>query len=229
MRALYQKDLSIQDSYLIKGDAAHHLANVVRVEMDEEILLLNGAGLTVKTKVSSLSKKEINLKGIENSTVIQNINMDLALGIPKKEALELSLKQAVELGFRKIYLIRSEYSQTRLPEMERLESLIISAIEQSNSAFMPEICPVSWDKIPVSDYGEILMMDSQSESQNDNMTKNTDPKLLIVGPEGGFSKEERDFLHKLANIRILNLPTPILRTPTAVSAGAGIILGSLLD
>jgi 16S rRNA (uracil1498-N3)-methyltransferase len=229
MRALFQKDLSIQDSYLIRGDAAHHLVNVVRVEMDEEILLLNGAGLTVKTQVSSLSKKEIILKCIASTTVNQNIKMDLALGIPKKEALELCLKQAVELGFRKIYLIRSDYSQTRLPEMERLESLIISAIEQSNSAFMPEICPMSWDKIPVSDYGEILMMDSQSDSQNDNMPKNTDPKLLIVGPEGGFSKEERDFLHKLPNIRILNLPTPILRTPTAVSAGAGIILGSLLD
>jgi 16S rRNA (uracil1498-N3)-methyltransferase len=229
MRALYQKDLSIQDSYLIKGDAAHHLANVVRVEMNEEILMLNGAGLTVKTQVSSLSKKEIILKCIASTIVNQNIKMDLALGIPKKEALELCLKQAVELGFRKIYLIRSDYSQTRLPEMERLESLIISAIEQSNSAFMPEICPMSWDKIPVSDYGEILMMDSQSDSQNGNMPKNTDPKLLIVGPEGGFSKEERDFLHKLPNIRILNLPTPILRTPTAVSAGAGIILGSLLD
>ncbi len=229
MRALYQKDLSIQESYLIKGDAAHHLANVVRVEMDEEILLLNGAGLTVKTKVSSLSKKEIILKCTASSTIAQKIQMDLALGIPKKEALELCLKQAVELGFRKIYLVRSDYSQTKLPEMERLESLIISAIEQSNSAFMPEICPTTWDKIPVTDYGEILMMDSQSESQNDNMPKKTDPRLLIVGPEGGFSKEERDFLHKVANIRILNLPTPILRTPTAVSAGAGIILGSLLD
>jgi len=229
MRASFQKDLVLQESYQLKGDAAHHLVNVVRVELNEEILLLNGAGLTIKTKVSSISKRELILTNIGASQVSRNYGMDLALGIPKKEALELSLKQAVELGFRKIYLIRGEFSQTRLPEPERLESLLISALEQSNAAFLPEIIQSSWDELPISEYSEILMMDSQSKTQDTKYAKSLESRLLIVGPEGGFSPAESELLHKMPKIRILNLPTPILRTPTAVAVGAGILLESLLD
>lgn len=228
MRASFQKDLTLQDSYQLRGDVAHHLVNVVRIELNEEILLLNGAGLKVKTKVSALSKREVTLTKIDHEEATRSFAMDLALGIPKKEALELTLKQAVELGFRRIYLVRSQYSQTKLPEADRLFSLLISALEQSNSAFLPELIPAEWKEIPASDYHEILMMDSQNASQR-TPSKKLNSSLLIVGPEGGFSPEEAQFLHQLPNIRIVNLPTPILRTPTAVATGAGILLGSLLD
>ncbi len=229
MRASFQKDLIPQESYNLTGDTAHHLINVIRLELNEEVLLLNGAGLQVKTKVSQISKREILLTQLDHQNVSRSFMMDLALGIPKKEALELSLKQAVELGFRKIYLIRSEYSQTRLPEPERLQSLIISSLEQSNSAYVPEIIHSTWEEIPANEYGEILLMDSQSNVRQSIKSNTTDSRLLIVGPEGGFSPLEIEFLHQMPGIRILNLPTPILRTPTAVATGAGIILGSLLD
>ena len=229
MRASFQKDLIPQESYKLMGDTAHHLINVIRLELNEEVLLLNGAGLQVKTKVSQISKREIILTQIEHQIVSQNLKMDLALGIPKKEALELSLKQAVELGFRKIYLIRSEYSQIRLPDAERLESLLISSLEQSNSAYVPEIIHSTWEEIPATEYAEILLMDSQSNVRQSIKSNKADSRLLIVGPEGGFSPQESEFLHQMPGIKILNLPTPILRTPTAVATGAGIILGSLLD
>lgn len=229
MRASFDKTLTIQDQYQIKGDNAHHLLNVVRVELNEEILLLNGQGLGVKTKVTSVSKRELGLTKIEHFEYSRKLEMDLALGIPKKEALELSIKQAVELGFRRIYLIRSQYSQTKLPEADRLESLLISALEQSNAAFMPEMISGSWLEVPAGEYAEILMLDSQSKSAGNSSLKSTDKRLLVVGPEGGFSPEETTFLHQWPKVKVVNLPTPILRTPTAVAAGAGIILGSLLD
>lgn len=229
MRASFQKNLILQDLYQIKGDAAHHLINVVRIELNEEILLLNGDGLRVKTKVTMLGKKELALTKIDHQVVVRNYKMDLALGIPKKEALELSLKQAVELGFYRIYLVRSQYSQTRLPEADRLENLLVSALEQSNSGFLPELISTDWDEIPTQDYSEILMMDSQSQAKKTKPLLSTDKRLLVVGPEGGFSPDELTKLHAWPKLRILNLPTPILRTPTAVAVGAGIILGTLLD
>jgi 16S rRNA (uracil1498-N3)-methyltransferase len=229
MRAYFQKDLVVQEEYLIKGESAHHLVSVVRVAVGEQILLLNGKGLTITAVVSSISHKELFLKKITSTELKRSYSMDLALGIPKKEALELSLKQAVELGFRKIYLIRSKYSQIRIPEESRLESLLVSAVEQSNSAFMPEVIFTEWDKIPSTNYGQILVMDSQSKANKIEIALKSDARLLIVGPEAGFSNDELALLHNLPRVSILNLPTPILRTPTAVATGAGIILKSLLD
>lgn len=227
MRASFLKDLTIQESYLIRGDAAHHLVNVIRIELGEEILLLNGAGLKVRTKVGSVSKKEVSLSYLDSEQVNSAFRMDLALGVPKKEALELSLKQAVELGFRRIYLVRSSYSQTKVPDADRVESLLISALEQSNAAFMPEIIQTSWSEIPANEYQQILMLDSQNKTQG-KATSGLN-HLLVVGPEGGFSPEESDFLHQLPNMKVVHLPTPILRTPTAVATGAGLLLQSLLD
>ena len=229
MRAHFQKKLVTQEEYLLKGDSAHHLVNVVRVAVGDEILLLNGMGLTITTVVISISKKELCLKKLTSSEVKRSYSMDLALGIPKKDALELSLKQAAELGFRKIYLIRSKYSQIRIPEENRLESLLVSAVEQSNSPFMPEVILTEWEMIPCADYGQILMMDSQSRANNMASAPKSDARLLIVGPEAGFSDDELALLHNLPGVSVLNLPTPILRTPTAVATGAGIILKSLLD
>jgi 16S rRNA (uracil1498-N3)-methyltransferase len=179
--------------------------------------------------VSSLLKRELVLTKLSHQEVSPLHYMDLALGIPKKEALELSLKQAVELGFTKIFLIRAQYSQTKLPEDERLESLLISALEQSNAAFLPLVEAMNWEDLPLSNYNEIMMLDSQYSEKLAKREKVLGPKLLIVGPEGGFSPEECLRLHQFPKLSILNLPTPILRTPTAVATGAGILLGSLLD
>lgn len=228
MRAHWLTDLSIQDDYVITGDALHHLAHVVRVEKGEDLLLLNGKGLFVETTIEAVSKKDLRLKKTNSYTKDQSYNFDLALGMPKREALELTLKQATELGFRNIYLIKSDYSQMRFPESDRTEKLLVSALEQSNAPFLPKVLNCEWTEIPWTEYEEAILLDSQTKAPVLRDLKKSGRKLLIVGPEGGFSPEEIKFLHAKDEIRVLNLPTPILRTPTAVAAGAGIMIESLL-
>lgn len=227
MRASYIPHLEIQESYLLKGDVCHHLVNVVRIESGEELLLLNGVGLKVKTQVTSVNKKEIHLKTISHERVQRTYVLDLALGIPKKEAFELCLKEAVELGFQKLYLVRAQYSQIRIPESDRLMSLLISALEQSNAPFLPQIIQTIWKDIPMETYQEVVLMDSQNP--HNGKLFSAAPRLLIVGPEGGFSPEEMTIFSQQKNLKGLHLPTPILRTPTALATGAGILLGTLLD
>jgi 16S rRNA (uracil1498-N3)-methyltransferase len=230
MRAQYLKNLSIQPGYQLKGDEAHHLISVVRVELNEPILLLNGNGLKVHTVVETLAKRELTLKTLTHEILKDSSCLNLALGIPKKEALELCLKQAVELGFRKIFLIRSAYSQIKLPESERMMSLLVSALEQSNAPFLPLLLNSTWEDLPFIDFDEVVMMDSQSERTDIGLKAGKNlSRLLVVGPEGGFSPQELEKLHHLENVSIVQLPCPILRSPTAVAAGAGLMMGRLLD
>jgi 16S rRNA (uracil1498-N3)-methyltransferase len=229
MRAHLQNNLTVEADYILKDEALHHLVNVIRIEAGDELLLLNGAGLFVETRVEKISKRELHLKLTKSYTVERNFNFDLALAMPKREALELCLKEATELGFRNIYLIRSDFSQMRIPEAERMEKLVISALEQSNAPYMPQISEASWNSIPWGNYAEALLMDSQTKIETRPIPHAaTAPRLLIVGAEGGFSPQELTYLHALENVKVVNLPTPILRTPTAVATGAGIMLISLL-
>lgn len=229
MRAVWIPEIKDSLEYVITGEAHHHLVNVVRIQVNEELLLLDGQGLRVRTRVKALSKKEIILEGLNRELAERGIQIDLALGIPKREALELSLKQATELGFRRIYLVRSAFSQLKFPEVERLQKILISALEQSNASFIPEVIEKSWNELPWGDYGLKLMMDSQTRDSVKVVVDMERPALLIVGPEGGFDSAELGYLHERPGLEILNLPTPILRTPTAVAAGAGCLLQRLID
>lgn len=229
MRAHFEGHLTVQSEYVLKDEALHHLVNVVRIEKDDELLLLNGAGLFVETKVQMISKRELHLKMTKTYHEERHFIFDLALAMPKREALELCLKEATELGFRNIYLIRSDFSQMRMPETERMEKLVISALEQSNAPYIPQISEATWKTIPWGNYAEALLLDSQTKIETKTVVHSKEAaRLLIVGPEGGFSAQELTFLHAEERVKVVNLPTPILRTPTAVATGAGIMLISLL-
>ncbi len=228
MRAAYLAELDSRDEYLLSGDLLHHLVNVIRIEKSEELLLLNGLGFSVKTVVEEVSKKTLRLSRIEEKKSERAYTLDLILGVPKKDALELSLKEAVELGFRRIYLVRSDYSQTKVPEKDRINSLLVSALEQSNSLFLPEVIAGEWESVPWNDYGTVLMLDSQTG--HPGHTNSISPiNCLIIGPEGGFSPRELQYLRSQPNLDPVLLPTPILRTPTAIATGAGLILQRLMS
>ena len=214
--------------YSLKGDEAHHLINVVRLQVSEELLLLNGQGLLVFTAVEFVSRKELVLKYIRHEERADSSMIDLALGIPKKEALELSLKQAVELGVGRIFLVRGDYSQIKIPDLERLEALLINALEQSNSPHLPQLSSSDWENLPFGDYAQINWMNSQPTASL-SLSSTKGRQLLMVGPEGGFSPNEVQLISKLENLQTIFLPTPILRTPTAMSAGVGFLFGRLLN
>jgi 16S rRNA (uracil1498-N3)-methyltransferase len=227
LRALFLQDLLSQDNYVIRDESLHHLVNVIRIEKDEELLLLNGKGFQVKTIVSEVHKRELRLSKTSELTLSRSYEIDLALGMPKREALELCLKEATELGLRRIFLVKSDYSHMRIPDEERLQNLLISALEQSNGAFLPEVIPTSWEEIRWSDYAGLMMLDSQSPKQN-TQDSCSGGLMLVIGPEGGFSAKETSFLHQIPGMEVLHLPTPILRTPTAVATGTGLLLQRLL-
>jgi RsmE family RNA methyltransferase len=117
----------------------------------------------------------------------------------------------------------------KFPERERVQKLIISGIEQSNAPYAPQLFFSTWDQIPWSSYHEVLLLDSQSQKSSWAVTAVSSKKLLVVGPEGGFSLAELNYLYSQKNIRPITLPTPILRTPTALAVGAGMMIQSLLN
>lgn len=229
MRAVYHPELTLQESYSITGDPLHHLLNVIRIQKHQELLLLNGKGLGVLGQVEDLNKKELRLKFLKSIEQERKFILDLALGIPKKEALELCLKQATELCFRKIYLVRADHSQIRVPEADRLQKLLVSALEQANGFYLPEVQEVGWKDIPWNHYTRSVLLDSQTAEEAKNAANpQKGPGILIVGPEGGFSDGELGYLRSLPQVENLLLPTGILRTPTALATGAGIMLERLL-
>jgi len=208
----------------VTGEAQHHLANVIRLEKSEQILLLNGAGAKAEASVLEISKKEIQFQLAEVVQVLPGVQLDVLILIPKKDALESMLKAATEMGVGKILLVKGQRSQEKLPEERRVQALLQSALEQSNNPWLPEVTGIAkMSEVSLDQYGEILMMDVASDPTKaaQKVRIAGQKTLLLVGPEGGYSPEERAMILSWPQTRIVTLPTPILRAPTALIAGLG--------
>ena len=225
MRSLFVKDLSsIKDHYLVMGKDAHHLLNVVRVKVNEEILMLNGEGLKVKCIVEEVTKREVALKLTNQIEEEDQRWLDLAYGITKKDAVDLALKISCEIGISNFFPLITEYSQKKMIKIQRVQSILESSISQSNSAFFPHISKelnIKELSLLFSKYESIFVMDLSLSSTKYN-EKLTGKSLLIIGPEGGFSENDLKIL-KEHRVHFIKLPMNILRAPTAVAAGAGYI------
>ena len=112
MRALFLENLKNFDNDCnIENESFHHLKNVLRVKVGDEILCLNGKGSTRKSVVDTISKRSLKLSFIEGAVYFEHKKIfSVALAQAKRDSLEISLKQLVEVGIPEIYIFTSEYS-----------------------------------------------------------------------------------------------------------------------
>ena len=223
MRCVYWPSISENDYEItIDGDQARHLIKVVRIKLNENILLNNGDGLGIIGKVIKLEKKSVAIEVINIKKELKS-ERSIALCVVKKEALELSIRQATELGLNKIFLLNSQYSQENSLKADRLEKIIVSAMEQSNNLFYPEIITSELSTFVSNKSEDVLLFTAQPSTLD---RKKVHEKMIpLIGPEGGFSDDELNLLKSTVSNHI-HLPTPILRASTAVPTCIGYLLGA---
>ncbi|MBL7665478.1 MAG: 16S rRNA (uracil(1498)-N(3))-methyltransferase [Bacteriovoracaceae bacterium] len=229
MRACLLKGqaLVVGSELLIQDEQAHHLINVARITVDEKILILNGEGLSAIGQLNTINKKNLRLKIIEVKKHDHFHHIDLAIATNKKDPMEDILKMAAELGIRKIYPVRTQYSQPLNLNHERVERIFASGLEQSNNPYLPELMPeADLKSVAFSDYKTIYCFHLTGEKPSDlNPHKQDAPELIFIGPEAGFGDADIEFLKALPNIKMLTLNLPILRATTAVPVAMGLCLG----
>ncbi len=227
MRAMYfpfNPD-SLNSRIVISGEAAHHL-NVVRLRMGDDLLLLNGVGARLITKVVAIEKKQLVVEGAKLSVEEKKANIGLVIACPKKEAFEDILKIAVEMGITTIYPVSSHYSQYEFLPSERCLKLIESALIQSNNSWLPELkAQSSLDEFLKSASDPLFFFNSKPvQISTKEIATIPEAYNFLIGPEGGFSPGETSLI--IANNKTIEvyLPTPILRAPTAVAASFGYLM-----
>lgn len=231
MRAVYYPfDLLIESETLsVTGDAAKHL-QVVRIKPDEELLVLNGRGKQAKSKVISITKNQIELKVLDVLTNQPQHHISLAIGVPKKEAFEDILKMAVELGVVSIFPLTTDFSQYEFGESERIQRILESALIQSNNTYLPIIYPQQKIETFLENlHSPLYFFNSKasvSGKECGKAEKINEEKVILIGPEGGFSQREEDLISSKSQGFSIHLPTPILRAPTAVATSIGYLLSA---
>ncbi len=202
----------------------HQWIKVFRLSPSDKVILFDGSGKEFDGYFKILSKKEAVL-GIDKERKIKNtipIELHIFQSLIKKDNFELVVQKCTELGAVAFHPIISERSEKKDLNMERLRKISIEASEQSGRADLPEIFePENLETVVKNFDGKIFALDFEGQKLP---AKIGGKKIgILIGPEGGWSDNERKFFKK-SGIKSVSLGQQILRAETAAIAISSLIL-----
>lgn len=214
------------DFFIFDKETSHHISNVMRMKNGEKVVCV----YEKKFHLCSIQYKdrEVCAKIIEDLNINNELDahINLIYGIPKGEKLDLVLQKATELGVKEVILFNSERSIVKIEpskiksKYERYNKIIKNAAEQSKRNIIPVLnLPVNIDQIPLGDINIIAYEEESSNNQKTlysllNTDLNNKKINIVIGPEGGFSEKEVNYLVNKGYIRV-SLGKRILRSETA--------------
>lgn len=220
MRAFfYTADAEIGDCVNLEKDEHNHLFKILRARAGESVLLLDGKGRKMMAEIQE--DKSLKIVSVQHCEA-QKQKIYVFTAAPRKQKLDILLKQCCELGVDGIGIMQCDYSVANPENINRFRELLIEGCKQSNNPFLPEIIgPLKFKQAMeyvvennmTGTYGAV----GGAEEGKDRLKK-AEKLAFFVGPEGGFSPAELESITD-AGFTGISLSPYILRLETAV-AGA---------
>jgi 16S rRNA (uracil1498-N3)-methyltransferase len=204
-------------------DQSRYLTQVMRLKLGDSLLVFNGRDGEWRASIAEVLKKGVLLKA-EEPVRPQTTGPDvhLLIAVVKKSALEFAVEKATELGVRRVGLVTTRRTQTEHVRLDRLDAIAIESAEQTGRLDVPEIdAPQKLDAIlDAWDSSRRLMFCDETGGAPAIaalQSAGPGPWAILIGPEGGFSPEERDKLRALPFTTAVSLGPRVLRADTAAT------------
>jgi 16S rRNA (uracil1498-N3)-methyltransferase len=211
--------------------AAHH-AVVKRLAVGDRVRLTNGDGLRGSGHIDQLGKRQLTIACIPESVHELHAPPHVELWAPvgDRDRMLLLAEKAVELGvtaWRSIVYRRSRSVNPRGEGNafhEKLRARMISALEQSGNAWLPEILPdATIDAVARCTFtGGTVLLDPLGRALPELIAEIHAPVVLALGPEGGLEADEFDVFES-AGWRTASIGGNVLRFETAGIAGLALV------
>ncbi|HNY49745.1 MAG TPA: RsmE family RNA methyltransferase [Smithella sp.] len=219
-------------------DTLKYLRQVMRLKQGDRINIFDGFGHEFEALIQNYSLKTVIIElGKPVPSEAREIKIILAQALPKARKMDTIIKSAAELGTDRIIPFHAARSVSQIGDekselkLSRWRKIAQEAARSSHSAYITHVSKIS-------SFSEMLSLSSQSawkfifweeESQKTIKDVLTDASLMdakdffiVVGPEGGFSRDEITRA-KDAGFISLSLGKQILKVETAGAAILSII------
>ena len=203
-------------------EEAHHAVRVLRLQIGDEIRLMDGKGTFYRATITAATGHRC-LYSIEETRPQEPAwkgHLHLAMAPTKlMDRVEWFAEKVTEIGFDELTFLDCQFSERRVVKEERIDKILISAMKQSHKAFKPQLNGMrrfrdfitqerDGDKFICHCYEEI-----GKESLIDILREGV-PATVLIGPEGDFSIEEVKFAME-HGYKSVSLGKSRLRTETA--------------
>jgi 16S rRNA (uracil1498-N3)-methyltransferase len=217
-------------------DEIHHIKDVLRLKPGANIKATDGKGNLYNLRIANLKPFNLEIINIEN-IANNNIYIRCVIATIKVPLLELIIQKLTEIGVDEIIVTKTKFAQIGLDKLEnklqRWQTIINTACKQAERVHFPTMSIQNIDEIEYAAnnslnlIGDTQFSDNPQDIKSINLNNITNITLLI-GPEGGFEKQEYTNLVEKYNYVPVTFTPYILRSETAAIVGTGILKNLVL-
>ncbi|MFD2674020.1 16S rRNA (uracil(1498)-N(3))-methyltransferase [Gulosibacter bifidus] len=226
--------LAAGQTHRVSGNEAEHAVKVARLQVGEQITLLNGAGYSVPCEVTDTDKRSFTVRArdVGESIAPPALQLTLVQALAKGGRDEQAVQAAVELGVDGIIPWQAKRSIVKwvpakaAKQQERWQTIAREATKQSIRRWQPPVAALhSTNEVAAlaADMRVLVLDPTATESLATVSLPASGHVALVVGPEGGIASEELDALASAGAIRV-RLGNSIMRTSTAGPAAIATLL-----
>jgi 16S rRNA (uracil1498-N3)-methyltransferase len=213
------------------GDEAKHILQVLRMKIGDQLLLFDNSNQEYQARIAFISGDQVHFEILDRQTVMRESPIQITLGLPliRPQPFEWILQKGTELGavaFCPYYSLHSRrnFDKTEMASrMKRWHRIIVEAAKQCKRNVLPELFPaVPFAGLLEESHQALRILPYEEESSRTFKEFERQPSsagsiLALIGPEGGFHKEEVQRAQEKGFVPI-SLGPRTLRSETATLA-----------
>jgi 16S rRNA (uracil1498-N3)-methyltransferase len=190
----YQPELILGKNFLDEEES-RHAVKVLRLRERDSIEVTDGKGTSYSCRITKADAKKCEFEIVTTiKQPLKSFSIHIAIAPTKNmDRMEWFVEKAIEIGVDEISFVICQKSERKTMNLERIQKLAISAMKQSQQSWMPTIRLV--DSFPEIlnvkvDQKFIAYVDDQNPDHLKHLAIPSKDYLILIGPEGDFSKEE---------------------------------------
>ncbi|WP_341991237.1 16S rRNA (uracil(1498)-N(3))-methyltransferase [Azorhizobium sp. AG788] len=229
-RLFVPQDLAEGQVLVLAAEQAHYIANVIRLPVGGALLLFNGRDGEWQARRVDGGKREVRLEiGAQTRTQPAPLTLTYAFAPLKHARLDYMVQKAVEMGAGVLAPVLTQHTQVSRINGERMMANAIEAAEQCGILSVAEVRqPMALAAfLTALPPGHALVFCDEAAPLADPLQALAplagQPITLLIGPEGGFSSDERKLLLRDPRVVAIALGPRILRADTAAVAALAVV------
>lgn len=219
--------------HTIEGDAANHIARVLRLERGEPLTVFDGRGGEYAARIEELRKGAVIVAVAERSMAVREspLRLTLAQGVSRGERMDWVVQKATELGVSRIVPVLTERTVVKLDAKQAERKLLhwqgiaTAACEQSGRDRLPAVAaPLSLAEFlrAVDSHATRVLLSPAARLRVADLPRPDGEVVVLIGPEGGLAEAEQQAA-AAAGFTSVRLGPRVLRTETAAVAALTLI------
>jgi 16S rRNA (uracil1498-N3)-methyltransferase len=230
-RLFVEERLSGGMTLSLDGNAAHYLAQVLRMADGDSILLFDNQTGTWRGELTEVGKRRVTVTISDHLKPREDVpDLWLCVAPIKKPRFDSIAEKACELGVARFIPVRTARSIVDKIKADRLAATMVEAAEQCERNALPEIGDLTSLSAMLKDWPDgrhLFFCDERLQGDNAasmavKLAEHAGPAGILIGPEGGFTLEEQTQIAAHPAAVPVSLGPRILRADTAAFASVAL-------